>query len=62
MSYLDTEFRKTTTRSLLPGHYTLDKIAAEIQGAFTPQKVDLQTEINTPVGGMMIYNITIWLM
>ena len=41
---------------LLPGHYTLDQIAAEIQGAFTPQKVDLQTELNTPVGGMTIYN------
>ena len=37
MSYLDTELKKTTTRSFLPGHYTLDKI-------------------NTPLGGMVIYN------
>ena len=38
MSYLDPTSKKTTTRSLLPGHYTLDQIAAEIQGAFTPLK------------------------
>ena len=56
MCYLDPELKKTTTRSLPPGHYTLDKIATEIQGAFTAQKVDLQTELNTPVGGMTIYN------
>ena len=48
--------KKTTTRSLLPGHYTFDKIAEEIQGAFAAQKVDLQTELNKPVGGMIIYN------
>ena len=56
MSYFDPKLKKTTVRSFPPGHYTLDKIAAEIQGAFTAQKVDLQTEINTPVGGMTIYN------
>ena len=55
-SYLDPASKKTTTRSFLPGHYTLDKIAAEIQDAFTAQKVDLQTEINTPLGGMIIHN------
>ena len=44
MSYLDPTSKKTTIRSLLPGHYTLNQIAAEIQGAFTPQKADLQTE------------------
>ena len=54
--YLDLTSNKTTSRNLLPGHYTLNQIAAEIQGAFTPQKVDLQTELNTPVGGMIIYN------
>ena len=57
MSYFDPELKKTTTtRSLLQGHYTLDQIAAEIQGAFTAQKVHLQTELNTPLGGMIIYN------
>ena len=56
MSYLDTTSKKTTTRTFLPGHYTLAQIASEIQGAFTFQKVDLQTELNTPVGGMTIYN------
>ena len=56
MSYLDPASKKTTVRSFIQGHCTLDQIAAEIQGAFTPQKVDLQTELNTPVGGMTIYN------
>ena len=56
ISYFDLEIKKTTTRSLLQGHYTLDQIAPEIQGAFTAQKVNLQTELNTPVGGMIIYN------
>ena len=54
--YFDPEIKKTTVRSLLQGHCTLDQIAAEIQGAFTAQKVNLQTELNTPVGGMIIYN------
>ena len=36
--------------------YTLDKMAKEIQDVFTAQKVDLQTEINIPTGGMIIYN------
>ena len=56
MSYLDSTSKKTTVRSLIQGHYTLDQIAAEIQGAFTPQKVDLQSKLNTPVGGMTFYN------
>ena len=56
MSYLNTEIKKTAVRSLPPGQYTLDKIAKELQSTLTTQKVDLQTEINTPVGGMVIYN------
>ena len=56
MAYLDPVSKKTTTRSLLPGHYTLDQIAAEIQSAFIPQKVDLQIELNTPAGGITVYN------
>ena len=31
-------------------------MAEEIQNIFAAQKVDLQTEINKPVGGMVIYN------
>ena len=56
ISYFDPEIKKTTVRSLIQGHYTLDQIAAEIQGAFTAQKVNLQTGLNTAVGGMIIYN------
>ena len=56
ISYFDPELKKTTVKSLLHRHYTLDQIAAEIQGAFTAQKVNLQTELNTPVGEMIIYN------
>ena len=56
ISLFDPEIKKTTIRSLLPGHYNLYRIAKEIQNLFTAQKVDLQTEINTPVGGMIIYN------
>ena len=48
--------KKTTVRSLPPGHYTFDKMAKEIQNVFAAQKVDLQTEINNPLGGMTIYN------
>ena len=54
--YLDLTSNKTATRNLLPGHYSLGQIAAEIQGAFVPQNVDIQTELNTPLGGMTIYN------
>ena len=39
----------------LPGTF-YQGIAAEIQGAFVPQNVDVQTELNTPQGGMTIYN------
>ena len=46
--YLDLTSNKTTTRTFLPGHYSLDRIAA--------QKVNLQTELNTPLGGMIIHN------
>ena len=55
--YLDLTSNKTATRTLLPGHYSLDRIAKEIQDAFAAQKVDLLTEINTPLGGMiMLWN------
>ena len=47
---------KTATRTLLPGHYSLNRIEKEIQEAFAVQKVDLQTEINTPLGEMIIHN------
>ena len=56
ISLFNPEIKKNTIGSLLPGHYNLGNIAKEIQNVFTAQKVDLQTKINTPVGGMIIYN------
>ena len=37
MVYLDLSSNKTTTRNLLPGHYSLGQMAAEIQGPFVPR-------------------------
>ena len=34
----------------------LDKMAKELQDVFANQEVKLKTEINSPVGGMVIYN------
>ena len=56
ISLFDPDIKKATVRSLLPGHHNLYRTAKEIQNVFTVQKVDLQTEINTPLGGMIIYN------
>ena len=56
MVYLDLTTNKTFTRTLIKGHYTLERLAKEIQGAFTAQTVDLKTELNTPMSGMTIYN------
>ena len=56
MLYRDLTTNKTFTTALIPGHYTLEQLAKVIQAAFTAQKVDLQTELNTIRGGMTIYN------
>ena len=56
MLYRDLTTNKTFTRALIPGHYTLEQLAKVIQGAFTAQKVDLQTKLNTIRGGITIYN------
>ena len=56
ISLLDPASKKSTVRGFPLGHYTLDKMAKEIQDVFTAQKVDLLTEINIPTGGMIIYN------
>ena len=56
MVYLDLTTNKPFTRTLIKGHYTLERLAKEIQGAFTAQTLDLKTELNTPTGGMTIYN------
>ena len=44
------------TRNISQGHYTLEQLAQEIKGAFTAQRVELKTELNTPVSVMTIYN------
>ena len=56
MVYLDLTTNKTFTRTLIKGHYTLKRLAKEIQGAFAAQSVDLKAELNTPMSGMTIYN------
>ena len=56
MVYLDLTTNKTFTRTLIKGHYTLKRLAKEIQGAFAAHQVDLKTELNTPMSAMTIYN------
>ena len=38
-----------------PGHYNLNEMAKVLQRLFSNQEVKLQTEINSPLGGMVIY-------
>ncbi|KAJ7360031.1 hypothetical protein OS493_019121, partial [Desmophyllum pertusum] len=38
------------------GHYTLESIARELQNVFAKSGVELSTEINTPVGQLIISN------
>ena len=53
-------FRSITTGKIIKninqGHYTLKQLSKEITGSFATQKVDLKTELNTPVSLMTIYN------
>jgi len=41
---------------LPPGHYNLESLAKEIDGLFAKYKYDLVTEINQPVGQLVIKN------
>ena len=43
-------------KNINQGHYTLEQLSKEITGSFATQKVDLKTELNTPVSLMTIYN------
>ena len=47
--------KELTVRVLPPGHYTLESMAQELQNVFADQRVKLETEINAPVGAMVIY-------
>ena len=53
-------FRSLTAGKIIKninqGHYTLEQLSKEITGSFATQKVDLKTELNTPVSLMTIYN------
>jgi len=43
---------------IMPGHYTLERMAKEIEGLFIKDKYkDLQTPINHPVGQLVIRNL-----
>ncbi|KAJ7394570.1 hypothetical protein OS493_000387 [Desmophyllum pertusum] len=42
--------------TILQGHYTLESIARELQNVFAKYDVELPTEINTPVGQLIISN------
>ena len=54
--YLDLDTNKTFTKTLSPGHYTLEQFAKIIQEAFTDRSVDLKAELNTIRGGLTISN------
>ena len=54
--YLDLDTNKTFTKTLSPGHYTLEQLAKIIQEAFTDRSVDLKAELNTIRGGLTIFN------
>ena len=43
-------------KNINQGHYTLKQLSKEITSSFATQKVDLKTELNTPVSLMTIYN------
>ena len=54
--YLDLDTNKTFTKTLIPGHYTLEQLAKIIKEAFTDQSIDLKAELNTVKGGLTISN------
>ena len=41
---------------LLPGHYSLERIAKEIDGLFGKYNYKLETAINQPIGQLVIRN------
>ena len=42
---------------VIPGHYSLERMAEEIKGLFTKYNYELQTDINQPVGQLIIRNV-----
>ena len=54
--YKDLNTNKTFTKTLRPGHYTLEQLAKIIQKEFTDKSLDLKAELNTVQGGLTISN------
>ena len=50
--------RNTKVRRLLPGHYTLKRLANELQEAFTNEDVEIVTDTYTPLGQMIISKLS----
>ena len=47
---------KASLNTILPGHYTLEGIAREIQDVFLEEDVELPTQTNTAVSSLVIQN------
>ena len=54
--YLDLASNNPVTANISKGHYTLEQLADKIKTAFAAKKVELKTELNTPLSAMTIYN------
>ena len=46
--------KPTVTKTIHRGHYTLESMAEHLKIVFSEEGVELRTEINTPVGAMVI--------
>ena len=56
MVYLDLTTNNSVTATIGKGHYTLERLTDKIKTAFAAKKVELKTELNTPLSAMTIYN------
>ena len=57
LSLFDDNQKELKKMMLLQGHYTLKTLAKEIENVFSRHGFQLQTEINQPVGQMVIENL-----
>ena len=48
---------KSKSKNIVQGHYSIESLAKDIENAFVPYGVKLETEINTAVGQMVIRNL-----
>ena len=56
LSYRDLSKDRPVIKNINQGHYSLEQLANEIKGAFTDQRVELKTELNTRRSVMTIFN------